>query len=124
MFCRELYLDEYTAKHFHSIRRKIKKQLFQPSIYVLILNRENKCVEYMHNGFLCQKYYKLNKPFIIGLASSKDNINQILLGIMEETHAFRGDYNIYEFLKVKIDRFENKRFGLFRYTVMNEEGSV
>lgn len=122
MFCRELYLDEYTSKHFHSIRKKLKNRTIQPGIYVMVLSKDTGRVEYMHNAFLCQKYYAINPPFIIGIAHSKESIMEMVKTIVDETFLMRGDYNFYEYLREKTDKISNKKLGLHRFTVIDREG--
>ncbi len=121
MFCRELYLDEYTMKHFRSIKRKIKNRTVQPGIYVIILSDTSGRVEYMHSAFLCQKYYELNPPFVIGLAHSKESALEIIQKILSETINMRSDYDISAYLKQKTERISYKKMKKYRFTVVSRE---
>ena len=91
MFCKELYLDEYTAGNLKTIRRKIRHGKYMPGIYVLMLSKKDGTLEYMNSAYLAQKYYKKNPPFIIGLAKSQESMLHMIQSIFEEvcllTHA-------------------------------------
>ena len=121
MFCRELYLDEYTSKHFRSIRKKLKNRTVQPGIYVIVLSRNTGNVEYMHNAFLCQKYYQDNPPFVIGLAHSRDSVLDMIQGMLTETYQTRGDYNLRAYLKEKTERLSHKKAGRYHINLFRRE---
>ena len=121
MFCRELYMDEYCAKHFHSIKKKMKNRTVQPGIYVIVLSKENGRLEYMHNAFLCQKYYEANPPFVLGLAHSKDVMLEMIQEIVEEVYTVRGDYDIRAYFKEKMEKISYKKLKMYRFTIVSKE---
>lgn len=121
MFCRELYMDEYCVKHFRSIKKKLKNRTVQPGIYVIVLSKESGRVEYMHNAFLCQKYYKDNSPFVLGLAHSQDVILEMIQTMLEETFDARGDYDIRAYFREKMEKISYKKLKMYRFTIIGNE---
>lgn len=121
MFCRELYVDEYVSKHFRNIRKKIKNRTLQPGVFVLIMSEYGR-LEYMHNAFLCQPFYKENHPFIIGLAHSKENVLDIVMHILQETFESRGDADIFSYLKEKTEAAGHSKKKTYHFTVVKEKG--
>lgn len=122
MFCRELYLDEYTAGNLKTIRRKIRQGKYMPGIYVLMLSKKDGTLEYMNSAYLAQKYYKKNPPFIIGLAKSQESMLHMIQGIFEEVLQVRGDVDVRAYLKEKTSGEEYKKLRMFRFTIFDQDG--
>ena len=126
MFSRKIYLDEYTAKHFFSLRRKIRNKHFPSGIYVITLSKTSGRVEFYDCNALKQKYYKQTKnyPLIIGLAKDYDSAQNMVIQLLEETYREKGNADIKTYLKEKIDRITDsgyKNYDITIYAQKSEE---
>ncbi len=99
----EVYPRLYVGK---SVRQpdklllKLKKHAKRIQAYVITLSKNPyDQLEIYNAGYLSQKYYKENPPYIIGIADNYEEAVEIITLIAEETFKARGDCRMKEYLK-------------------------
>lgn len=83
-FYKNLYIGD-TVKKPDKIIRKLKKYAKLNNIWLITYAEESKRLEIYHCLMLQQKYYKQNPPYIVGIAGSQEEANQIICRIAEES---------------------------------------
>lgn len=124
MFSRQLYLDEYTSKHFNSFRKKFRNHNFPSGTYVIVLSKNSGRVEYFDCKSFKQKYYKETEdyPLIIGMAQNADSAKNIVVQIIEECVDKTGNADVKIYLKEKTDKLQKSYFKRYDITVMEQKG--
>lgn len=124
MFSRQLYLDEYTSKHFNSLRKKFRNHNFPSGTYVIVLSKNSGRVEYFDCKSFKQKYYKETEdyPLIIGMAQNADSAKNIVVQIIEECVDKTGNADVKIYLKEKTDKLQKGYFKRYDITVMEQKG--
>ena len=124
MFSRQLYLDEYTSKHFNSLRKKFRNHNFPSGTYVIVLSKNSGRVEYIDCKSFKQKYYKETEdyPLIIGMAQNADSAKNIVVQIIEECVDKTGNADVKIYLKEKTDKLQKSYFKRYDITVMEQKG--
>ncbi|MBE5885568.1 MAG: hypothetical protein E7284_04090 [Lachnospiraceae bacterium] len=124
MFSRQLYLDEYTSKHFNSLRKKFRNHNFPSGTYVIVLSKNSGRVEYFDCKSFKQKYYKETEdyPLIIGMAQNADSAKNIVVQIIEECVDKTGNADVKIYLKEKTDKLQKSYFKRYDITVMEQKG--
>lgn len=124
MFCRQLYLDEQTSKDYKTILSKFHKQNYPSGIYVLTLSKTSGRVEYFDCKEFKQKYYKEtgNYPLVIGLAKNADSALNMVQKLIEETYVATGSADVKSYLKEKTEEIKEQRNGVYKITVIEQEG--
>lgn len=124
MFSRQLYLDEYTSKHFNSLRKKFRNHNFPLGTYVIVLSKNSGRVEYFDCKSFKQKYYKETEdyPLIIGMAQNADSAKKIVVQIIEECVDKTGNADVKIYLKEKTDKLQKSYFKRYDITVMEQKG--
>lgn len=99
----ELYPRLYVGKDLHNpdkIIHKLKKHAKLLNAYVITLSKNPvDQLEIYKAGYLSQKYYRQNPPYIIGLAGSYEEALGLVRQIAEETFLAQGDCRLKEYLK-------------------------
>lgn len=99
----ELYPRLYIGKTVNNPDKLIKKLQRHAGFleaYVIILARNcSDQLEIHKAGFLSQKYYRKNPPYVIGIAADYDEAVELVRQIAEETYAAQCDCRIKEYLK-------------------------
>lgn len=123
MFCRHLYLDEALADDFNSIRRKFRSEKYPSGTFVITLSKTSGRVEYFDCKAFKQKYYKEtgNYPLIIGLAKNAENAQNIVIKIIEEAYANKGNADVRAYLKEKIETVKYAPIKKYDITVIKQE---
>ena len=124
MFSRQLYLDEYTSKHFNSLRKKFRNHNFPSGTYVIVLSKNSGRVEYFDCKSFKQKYYKETEdyPLIIGMAQNADSAKNIVVQIIEECVDKTGNADVKIYLKEKTDKLQKSYFKRYDITVLEQTG--
>lgn len=124
MFSRQLYLDEYTSKHFNSLRKKFRNHNFPSGTYVIVLSKNSGRVEYFDCKSFKQMYYKETEdyPLIIGMAQNADSAKNIVVQIIEECVDKTGNADVKIYLKEKTDKLQKSYFKRYDITVMEQKG--
>lgn len=99
----ELYPRLYVGKDLHDpdkVIHKLKKHAKLLNAYVITLSRNPvDQLDIYKAGFLSQKYFRQNPPYVIGLAAGYDEAVDLVRQIAEESFAARGDCELKEYLK-------------------------
>lgn len=99
----ELYPRLYVGKDLHNpdkIIHKLKKHTKFLNAYVITLSKNPvDQLEIYKAGYLSQKYYRQNPPYIIGLAGSYEEALGLVRQIAEEAFSVQGDCRLKEYLK-------------------------
>ena len=82
-FYKKLYIGD-TIKNPDKIKRKLKKYAKLTNIYVIAYMEKDRRIEIFHSIMLQQPYYKDNPPYVIGIAGSKEEANNLICRITEE----------------------------------------
>lgn len=82
-FYNNLYIGN-TLKKPKKIIRKLKKYAKLNNVWLIAYEEENRRLEIYHCFMLQQPYYKTNPPYIVGIAGSQEEANQIICRIADE----------------------------------------
>lgn len=94
-----LYVGE-SVKNPNKLIHKLQKHAKRIDAYVITLSKNPyDQLEIYKAGYLSQKYYRENPPYIIGIAAHYEEAVEIITRIAEETVAARGDCRLKEYLK-------------------------
>ena len=96
-FYKNLYVGN-TIKKPDKIKRKLKKYAKLTNIYVIAYVPKDNRLEIYHSIMLQQYYYKENPPFVIGIAGSKEEANEIICQIAEEAVLKTGEADLIGYL--------------------------
>lgn len=94
-----LYVGE-TVNNPDKLIHKLQKHAKRIDAYVITLSKNPyDQLEIYEAGYLSQKYYKENPPYIIGIASNYEEAVGIITRIAEESVSARGDCKLKEYLE-------------------------
>ena len=96
-FYKELYIGD-GIDNPSKVKRKLRLFAGQLSVYVIAVLNESGPVELYHCGFLKQKFYKKNKPYIIGIASSKEEGVELITKMTQDALNATGSPDIISYL--------------------------
>lgn len=96
-FYKNLYIGD-SIKKPDKIKRKLKKYSKLNNVYVITYTEQSGQLEIYHCLMLQQFYYKENPPYIIGIAGSQDEANQIICRIAEEAVSLTGQADLVAYL--------------------------
>lgn len=96
-FYNNLYIGD-TIKRPEKIIKKLKRYAKLNNVYLIAYVAQNRQLEIYHSLILQQYYYKENPPYIIGIAGSQDEANQIICRIAEEAVHTTGRADLVEYL--------------------------
>lgn len=96
-FYRELYVSD-KIEHPGIVRWKLRHHAGQPLVYVISLPEDSERPEILHSVYLQEKYYRQNCPLIIGIASGRDDADELLGKILQETLEKTGTINVRDYL--------------------------
>lgn len=82
-FYKNLYIGD-TISNPDKIKRKLKKYAKLTNVYVLAYVEKDGRIEIFQSLMLQQYYYKENAPYVIGIAGSKEEANELVCRIAEE----------------------------------------
>ncbi len=97
-FYPRLYVGK-SVKNLNKIKAKLKKHSKLLDVYVITLSKnEFDQLEIHKAGYLSQKYYRMNPPYVIGIASDYDEAVDIVQQIAGEAFAAQGNCKLKEYL--------------------------
>ncbi len=82
-FYKNLYVGD-TISNPDKIKRKLKKHAKLVNVYVIVYAAQEKRLEIYHSLMLQQYYYRENPPYIVGIAGSQEEANELIRRIAEE----------------------------------------
>ncbi|MCM1122705.1 MAG: hypothetical protein NC416_08980 [Eubacterium sp.] len=96
-FYKNLYIGD-TISNPGKIKRKLKKYAKLMNVYVIAYVAKDRRLEIYHSIMLKQYYYKENPPYIIGIAGSRTEANEIIRRIAEEAMQKTGEADLIAYL--------------------------
>lgn len=96
-FYKNLYIGD-TISNPDKIKRKLKKYAKLTNVYVIAYVEKDRRLEIYHCVMLQQYYYKENPPYIIGIAGSQAEANEIICRIAEEAVEKTGKADLIAYL--------------------------
>lgn len=96
-FYKNLYIGD-TISNPDKIKRKLKKYAKLTNVYVIAYVEKDKRIEIFHSVMLQQYYYKENPPYIIGIAGSQKEANEIICQIAGEAVQKTGEADLVAYL--------------------------
>lgn len=83
-FYKNLYVGD-TISNPDKIKRKLKKNAKLVNVYVIAYTEKEKRLEIYHSLMLQQPYYRENPPYVVGIANSQAEANEVICRIAQET---------------------------------------
>ena len=83
-FYKNLYIGD-TLKKPEKIIKKLKKYAKLNNVWLITYVEENRRLEIYHCLMLQQPFYKVNPPYIVGIAGSREEADQIICSIADES---------------------------------------
>lgn len=105
-FYKHLYISDH-IKHPGYLKWRLKRHAGSLDVYVITLCSTDEPVapeeganqiEFYHNAFLQQPYYRHHAPYIIGLASGRTEAVRLCARIVQEAVTATGSANVYPYL--------------------------
>lgn len=96
-FYKNLYIGD-TISDPGKIKRKLKKYAKLTNVYVIAYVEKDRRIEIFHSIMLQQYYYKDNPPYVIGIAGSKDEAQELICRITEEAVQKTGTADLIAYL--------------------------
>lgn len=96
-FYQNLYIGD-TIKKPEKIKKKLKRYAKINNVWLISYAKENNQLEIYHSLMLQQYYYKENPPYVIGLAGSQSEAEQIICRIAEEAMRKTGSADLTAYL--------------------------
>jgi hypothetical protein len=96
-FYKKLYLSP-DIKNVNKLKWRLRTGRGSLSLYLLVLNKDSKKLEYFHNGLLKQKFLHRRDMDIVGLATGADACMELIEKIVSDSYEATGKYDAYDFL--------------------------
>ena len=96
-FYKKLYVGD-TVSNPGKTKRKLKKYAKHTNVYVIAYVEKDRRLEIYHSLMLQQYYYKENQPYIVGIAGSQEEANEIICNIAEEAVQKTGEADLVKYL--------------------------
>lgn len=105
-FYRKLYTSE-RIKHPDTLKWRLRHHAGSLDVYVITLCKDpeqgapaegGNQLEFYHNAFLQQPYYRQHDCWIVGLAKGRSDAVDLCVQIVEESLAATGEPNVYPYL--------------------------
>lgn len=96
-FYKKLYVGD-TVSNPDKVKRKLKKYAKLNNVYVIAYVEDDRRLEIYHSFMLQQYYYKENPPYIVGIAGSSEEANEIICKIAEEAIRETGKADLIRYL--------------------------
>lgn len=96
-FYKKLYVGD-TVSNPDKVKRKLKKYAKLNNVYVIVYVEDDRRLEIYHSFMLQQYYYKENPPYIVGIAGSSEEANEIICKIAEEAIRETGKADLIRYL--------------------------
>lgn len=96
-FYNNLYIGD-TLKKPEKIIRKLKKYAKLNNVWLITYAKEDRRLEIYHCMMLQQPYYKINPPYIVGIAGSQEEANRIICRIADEALRKTNTADLIEYL--------------------------
>ncbi|HJA94391.1 MAG TPA: hypothetical protein H9717_14980 [Candidatus Eisenbergiella merdipullorum] len=92
-FCRDLYVGE-TIRNPEKVKWKLRHNAGQFSVYVIALAASSDQLEIIHSGYLKQRCFDTEHMLVVGLASSRQEAVEIVIGLAQKVVRETGDADI------------------------------
>ncbi len=96
-FYKNLYIGE-TIKKPNKVKWKLRSNVGQMNVYVIVLAKGKDQLEIYHCAFLHQKYYRKHPPYIIGICGGYDEAVEMIIRIVQAALDETGNPDIKEYL--------------------------
>lgn len=96
-FYKNLYIGD-TVKKPEKIKKKLRKNVKLTNVYLIVYMAENRRLEIYHSLMLQQQYYKEIPLYIVGIAGSQDEANQLICRIAQEALDKTGNADLVAYL--------------------------
>lgn len=96
-FYKNMYIGD-TVSDPDKIKRKLKKYAKLTNVYIIAYVEKDSRIEIFHSIMLQQYYYKENPPYVIGIAGSKDEAQELICRITEEAVQKTGTADLITYL--------------------------
>lgn len=91
----DIYMDDKVKKSPQKYRRRIERRKALPGAYCITLPvNEDNCMDIYYSGELWFQYYRRKKLEIIGLAASREGVEQILVQMTSDMAERYGKINV------------------------------
>lgn len=96
-FYKNLYVGD-TISNPDKIKRKLKKHAKLLKVYVIVYVEEDRRLEIYHSLMLQQPYYRENPPYVVGIANSQEEANEVICQIAQEAVGRTGRADLVNYL--------------------------
>jgi hypothetical protein len=97
-FHKKLYVGK-TIKDPAKVKRKLKRNAWQPGVFVVALAQGSDQLEYYNSTLLKQKLLRqLAPPYVVGFAGSEDEAQRIVERLATECYEQTGNVYIKDYL--------------------------
>lgn len=97
-FYKHLFLGDIELDKKKKICTSLRRRKILYDIHVVILGTGTNQLEFFHNAYLRQAYYKKNPPYIVGIAKNKDSAINLIEVITNYVLNETGNVNIKEYI--------------------------
>lgn len=98
LFHKRLYFDEKLLKSKRKVLKKLKQGKLQLGVYVMILSlSENDMIEIIPSYILMQKSYKELDMTVVGIASGREEAEQLLLKMTDDCFGETGNVDLKQY---------------------------
>lgn len=97
-FYNNLYVGESAKGSIKKICRNLKQRRGQLQVYIVALSSGEDQLEIYHCAFLKQKYYKKHSPFIVGIAKSYEEAQELVVQMIEDALQATGNANVKSYI--------------------------
>lgn len=96
-FYKKLYTGK-SIKNPNKIKWKLRHGRLQPGVYVIALASGTDQLEIYHSAFLKQSYYKVNPPYIVGIAGGYEEAVQMVIELVQTVVEETGSPDLKKYL--------------------------
>ncbi len=96
-FYKNLYFGD-TIKNPGKTRRKLKRHAKLQNVHVIAYMEESGQLAIYHCAMFRRRYYKDHPPYVVGIAGSKEEAQQIICRIAKEAFAATGKVDLLSYL--------------------------
>lgn len=96
-FYKNLYIGD-TIKNPGRTRRKLKRHAKLQNVYVIAYMEECRQLAIYHCAMFRQHYYREHPPYVVGIASSKEEAEHMICRIAQEALEVTGKVDLVSYL--------------------------
>ena len=97
-FYKHLYVGESLKKKKNSIKWKLSMNKFLPDVFIVVLSQTVNEIEFFKALQLKQRYFKRQDFFVVGIASSEEECQEIVVQIAKDSALSPYPYELKKFL--------------------------